>query len=281
MNYTLIETDELIAYMHFLPEYVQDAIRQKDTCVIGGFDEEGRITCIGVFSYALADKREAELLYLYTREQYQGQGWAAGLLEYAERMLSFAGITMLSCMLTGEIELVSELSEFLKAHSFVPRIVNWHMYCYSYEQVAACPRLVSYKDSTYSFHPEKEEIRRIVSLDTQIPLEIGYVIRKEADVDNSLFYVNNNQLMMAILMGTGQSKYHFVKAIYLNPFMKRKDIMMSMFAHMTQDMPVKDTQQDRICFYSNHDKYGQFCRKMFGEPQKDYWIQRYEKKLLK
>lgn len=279
MNYSLIETEELTAYMHFLPEYVQQAIMQNQACVIGGFEQDGTMTCIGVFSYAAADRKEAELLYLYTREPFQGQGYAAGLLEYGEKVLAFAGITTLSCTLTGEIELVNEISEFLKSHSFTPQIVNWHMYVYSCEQIENCARLIPYKDSTYDFHCEKEEVRRILSQDTQLPLEVYYTIKKETDVDNSLFYVNKNQLMMAILMGTEQSQYHFIRGIYMNPHMTNKEAAFSMFAQMTKNMSVKDTKQDKICFYIDKGQYGRFCRSLFGEPQKDYWIQRYEKKL--
>ena len=279
MNYSLIAAEKWIAYMRFLPEHVQQAVRQNQTCVICGFNEENEITCIGVFSYAAINTREAELLYLYTREQHQGQGWAAGLLAYAEKMFTFAGITRLSCTLTGEMGLVNEVSEFLKAHSFVPQMANQHMYIYSFEQIAKCKRLMAYKSGTYKFHCEKEKLRLILLQDTQIPPEIRYIIEKETDVANSLFYIKNNKLMMAILIGLEQSQYHFIKTIYLNPDMKKKEIVVSMLSHMTEGMLVKDAEHDRVCFHINKDRYGEFCKNMFGEPQKDYLIQKYGKKI--
>lgn len=275
MNYDLIETEGLSEYLQFLPEYVQQIVGQNNACVIGGFDQENTLICIGVFSYEMADRKEAELLYLYTREQWRGQGWAAGLLEYGEEMLQYAGIRSFICSLTGEIEYVSEMSEFLRAHSYEPQIVNWHMYVYSCKQVASSPRLLSFKNNTYYFQCDKDTVRRILAQDTEIPLEIYQMIKRDTDVDKSLFYVNKNQLMMAILVGTEQSQYHFVKGIYLNPHMVQKEIAMSMFAQMAESMQVKDMEQGRICFYINKKQYGQFCKSLFGEPQKDYWIQRY------
>lgn len=279
MDYSLIETEGLSAYLRFLPEYAQQAVMQNDACVIGGFDQENALICIGVFSYEMADRKEAELLCLYTREQWRGQGWAAGLLAYGEKMLQYAGIRSLICSLTGEIGYVNEMSEFLKAHSYEPQIVNWHMYVYSCRQIASSSRLLPFKNDTYQFHCDKEMVRRILAQDTEIPLDIYQMIKRETDVDNSLFYVNKNQLMMAILMGAEQSQYHFVKGIYLNPHMTKKEIAMSMLAQMTESMHVKDMEQDKICFHINKNQYGQFCRSLFGDPQKDYWIQRYVKQL--
>lgn len=281
MEYKVLDTKGLEDALTFLPKQLQEILKKKDACIVGGFAEGETLACIGVFSYAAA-MDEAEISYLYTMEAYREQGAAAGLLAFAKELFLQAGVKLLSCNLAAKTELAESMYDFLVANGFSMQLSSWHILVYEYMRVAQSEKLKPFQTAnTMNFiNLGKRQLHYLLHEDASIPQMIREIIRQEADPAASLFYLVKRQLAASVIVDKGSDNAQTVRAMYLSTQTFNKAIILSMLAQTIKKAGMGDANTAKLYFCADNSQYMALYKNLFGEPFADYWVQRYELQLV-
>ena len=281
MEYRVLDTKGLEDSLTFLPQQAQESLKKSDACIIGGFAAKETLACIGVFSYAAAID-EAEICYLYTMEAYREQGAAAGLLGFAKKLLFQAGVKLLSCNLAAKTELAESMYDFLIANGFSMQLSSWHILVYEYMHVAQSEKLKPFQAAnTINFiNLDKRQLHYLLHEDASIPQMIQEIIRQEADPAASLFYLVKRQLAASVIVDKGSDNAQTVRAMYLNTQTFNKAIILSMLAQTIKKADMGESNMAKMYFCADNSQYMALYKNLFGEPFADYWVQRYELRLV-
>lgn len=283
MEYRILDSKSLGDSFSFLPRQVQENLQRNDACIIGGFvKEEEALACIGVFSYAIDRADGAELSYLYTMEAYREQGAAAGLLGFARELLLQAGVRRLSCNIAAKAEVAESMYNFLIANGFSMQLSNWHILVYEYTRVAQSGKLKPFQTAnTMKFvNLDKRQFHYLLHEDTSIPQMIRNIIRQEADPAVSLFYLIKGQLAASVIVNQETDNEQTVRAMYLSAQTLNKTIILNMLAQTIKRADMREQGTAKMYFCADNSQYMVLYKTLFGEPSVDYWVQRYELRLV-
>ncbi len=113
--YTLAASD-MDAFYGLLPDEVTENIGRRGYFVIGAVDDEYTLVSMAEFFIGLTPEGEcdAEVVYVYVKEPYRGQGIASQMVGKIHRILKKSGVGKSVALLEGD-----EIREFFKENGYI------------------------------------------------------------------------------------------------------------------------------------------------------------------
>lgn len=283
MEYSLLTPDEVTQELTFLPEDILSSIKKgRGWVMIGQEDSQSPVITIAAFRQ-MAEKGAIELVYIFTRPEDREEGCALGLLEAAGRIFLRNKIERIVCVPIGSREQILDFTQFLMLCDFEPLMLDGHIYTYSKQQLMDSTTLKPYLEkSTKNYtHLTQGEMRYYArTMDKELPAAFYSGLLNDCDPEKSIFVIHNNSIYGAVLLSRNETdkKRDELLNIYINPKWEHFREIICMLAQVIKEMPA---DREGIDIVMNHDRMRQLFDYVFGEPQIDCWVQRYEKDLNK
>ncbi len=113
--YTLAASD-MEAFYGLLPSEVTDSVGKRGYFVIGAVDDDYTLISMAEFFIGITSEGEcdAEVVYVYVKEPYRGQGVASQMIGKIHRILKKSGVGKSVALLDAE-----EIREFFKENGYI------------------------------------------------------------------------------------------------------------------------------------------------------------------
>ena len=207
---------------------------------------------------------------------------ASSILHYAAEMFLPTGAEKLCINLTGMAQNTQVLHNFFMKEHFLPLVQDWHILAYDMGRITS-NEFISQCRGNGSIHFQTLN-RRMLSYmlheDSSIPKIIKEIIRTEADWGKSLFYQAQGKLAAGVMVEENGADDVSVHALYINPHLKNRAVLLSMLASAVDNAKVKPSMQVKVYFYVDDSRHMEVYRQLFGAPDEDYRVERYEKELI-
>ncbi len=281
MNYQLLTGHQLAAELTFLPEDIQKNISASKAWAMIG-TEEGRddIITFGVFQ-KMAEKGAIELSYIYTQPDDREEGCALGLLNAAGEIFLQNGIEKIVCMPMGTREELTEFTHFLLLCEFEAVLLDGHISVYDKGQLADSKTMAPYLakiQKAYTHLSDREMRYYARTMDKQLPARFRAELMGDCDAKKSIFITKQDKIEAGILIGSADEKQDrdTLLDVYLNPAWSHKQEIMFMLASVIKDL---SDDSEGVNITVDDENYRKLYTYIFGEPETDCWVQRYEKVL--
>lgn len=282
MNYRLLTGQQLGEVLTFLPEKVRENIRKgRGWLMVGEEENNNRILTMAAFQLSAEERGSFELAYIYTVPEAREEGYAMELLYEAEKILGESGVKKILCMLMGEREEIVDFTHFLLLAGFEPVILDGHICSYTRKKLLESKVLEPFyatKGKTYT-HLDRGEMRYYArEQGEKLPQRFRDELLGDCDVKKSIFAIENGRLRGGVLLGTPEKEKGRAKLlnVYVDPEWKQKQQILAMLAQVVRglredikgiDIAIDDERVRKLLAY------------VLGEAEKDYWVQRYEKRI--
>lgn len=279
MNYRLLTADELSANLSFLDDEIKEKIDKHCGWLVIGQNDEKEIITVGAFVFDAVRKDTVELRYIYTKPEERENGWAMGMLYYAEKLFYNEGIRRFICCPTGMMDELMEFSGFLGMAGFEPVELDWHVYRYERGKLAGAKALQPYMefDGKRFLKLSHSEIKYYLrSDDTKMPMRVRDNIMRDCDPDNSIFAVENGRIVAAVLARAENMAETNILNVYIYPAWNKKQQILAMLALLVKKLP-KSVNYLNLAIDSENVRA--LYNYAFGNPDADYWVQCYERAL--
>lgn len=279
MQYRLWTAAQLPERIDFFPETVMERIRRHSGWVIAGINEKEEMVTFGVFLLSEQEPDVLELAWLYTIPEEREEGYAMGLLYYAEALFFRQGIRRFRCMLEGTREEILDASTVLELAEFDPLEQDWHVYSYDRKKLLESKPLQPFRNlpGKYFHHLDRAEIRYFSKeKKDNFSFRLKNGLFWNCDTEKSLFAVEKGQIVAAVLILQEDQKHLDVLNLYIFPEWKKKQQILVMLAQALEQLP---ECVSHVNLAVDEERLRVLYEYMFGVPETDYWVQRYEKEL--
>ncbi len=281
MRYDVIDSLTCKEEFNYLPKPVRNEMKKSTSFLICGSTEAEDVACVGVFTVNEKKKENGNLLWIYTKEEYREQGIASGLLAHGEELLAQMGIKNLNCQITATMDLAEEMYEFLVSHGFEMELSNWHIYEYSRKKVeAALENVIPEKNRRTYQHIGSKELHYRLKEDASIPPRMKEIFLQEGEADKSIFLFQNNMLQAGIPAEREPNGDCSICALYIHKDeMENPARLLLILEQIIRESVLSNKKECSVYFCVDHVKYKKLYQKLFGDPEQDYWIQSYKRRI--
>lgn len=262
----------------FLPVVLQEAIKQGRGWLMVGEDEQKAIQTVGVFTLREDMAHTMELAYIYTVPEARVLGYAMGLLYTAENFFMKNGITHLVSSPFGKKEDIYDVTQFLFLAGFEPVMMDGHVYIYDRNKILQRDVLKPYMNSTQNKYIRLSQ-REINYYNRNMADQLPGLFRSlltECDENRSLFAVENDEIMAAILVGKDRREKVELLNIYVNPKWKGNKQLLTMLVQVLKEIKQDNCEIDILV---DNEKLRKLLQYVLGEADTDLWVQHYIKEL--
>lgn len=296
MKYRLLIGEELGEELTFLPEKIRENIRKGRGWLIVGQEEEkdrigrdekteaeeGRILTMAALQLRAGEGGCMELAYIYTLPEAREEGYAMELLYEAEKILRECGVKKILCMLTGKRQEILDFTHFLLLAGFEPVILDGHIYTYNRKELLESKALEPFcvTDGKAFSHLDWGQMRYYArEQGDKLPRRFREELLGDCNPKKSIFAIEKGRLRGAILMGTPKKEKDHAQLlnVYVDPGWKQKQQILAMLGQVVGELG-EDTQGIAIAI--DDERVRKLLTYVLGEAQEDYWVQRYEKRII-
>ncbi len=277
MEYIMLNKSQTEELSDFLPEDIKKKLKDGNACVIGGARNE-LLVCIGVFAFDEFSENNGECLYIYTNPDSRNQGYAAGLILYAEDLFMQKGLRRMCFNLTAQEETLDEWSRFLSELGYLSVDLDWQIFQYDLTAIEKNPLVERFTGREFSFHNlDRRQISYMIHEDKNLPGKIKDIIRTEADWDKSLFYPVQGHLAAGVIIRDNGEDDLSIHALYISSHLKNRSILLVMLARAVDILGSTKNYRAKVYFYVEKKNQAEAYEKLFGPPRESYQVRRLEK----
>lgn len=277
MEYIMLNKSQTEALADFLPEDIRRKLNDGNACVIGGAKNE-ILVCVGVFAFDEFSENNGECLYLYTNPDSRNQGYATGLILYAEDLFMKKGLRRMCFNLSAKGGTLEEWGAFLSELGYLPVDLDWQIFQYDFSAIEANPQVRRFTGDEFSFHNlDRRQIAFMINEDSTLPRKIKDIIRREADWDRSLFYPVQGHLAAGVMIRDNGEEDLSIHALYISSHLKNRSILLVMLARAVENLKTGKNYKAKVYFYIEKKDQAEAYEKLFGLPRESYRVRRFEK----
>lgn len=265
----------------------EDAIKQCEQnggfAVLARNEEHTGVLGIAVCVVDDSVRNGLKLSYLLVEPTLRRQGIATALLEKTFAFARELSLEVMQCDFARELADAAVLSLFLKAAGFAPVILNWHILTYRPETLLrsdALGRIDSAAIDRMLTRLSKGEVSYLCRYDESLPPYIRSLLKHSANVENSIFYCTGRSIQGCALVGPVQENGLSLLDIYLNSHVKQQVILLYMLAYLFGKEEDLMQRVRTVYLHVIDENCYRLYRKVFGAPERDYCVQRYERELV-
>ena len=279
MEYMMLDQLQTAQIADFLPRDIKEKLETENACVIGGIQREILVS-LGVFAFDEFSENNGECLYLYTNPDCRNNGYASGLVLYAEELFAQKGLRRMCFNLTAPGDKQEEWSKFLSELGYLPVDLDWQIFQYDFQSVEKNPNIVRFSGNEFAFHSlDRRQISHMIHEDQSMPRKIKDVIRKEADWEKSLFYPVQGHLAAGVMIRDNGENDLSIHALYISSHLKNRSILLVMLARAVNTLKSAKSADAKVYFYVEQKRQAEAYEKLFGKPRESYLVRRLEKVL--
>ena len=295
MKYRLLTGEQLGEVLTFLPEEIRENIRKGRGWLMVGQEEkdrigrdekteteEGRILTMAALQLRAGEGGCMELAYIYTLPEAREEGYAMELLYEAEKILTKCGVKKILCMLTGKRQEILDFTHFLLLAGFEPVILDGHICIYNRKELLESQVLKPFyaaAGKTYT-NLDRGEMRYYArEQGKKLPQRFRDELLGNCDAKKSVFAIENGRLRGAILLGSSEKEKGRAELlnVYVDPRWEQKQQILSMLVQVLRKLR-EDVKEIAIAI--DDERVRKLLTYVLGEAEKDYWVQRYEKRIM-
>lgn len=295
MKYRLLTGEQLGEVLTFLPEEIRENIRKGRGWLMVGQEEkdrigrdekteteEGRILTMAALQLRAGEGGCMELAYIYTLPEAREEGYAMELLYEAEKILRKCGVKKILCMLTGKRQEILDFTHFLLLAGFEPVILDGHICIYNRKELLESQVLKPFyaaAGKTYT-NLDRGEMRYYArEQGKKLPQRFRDELLGNCDAKKSVFAIENGRLRGAILLGSSEKEKGRAELlnVYVDPRWEQKQQILSMLVQVLRKLR-EDVKEIAIAI--DDERVRKLLTYVLGEAEKDYWVQRYEKRIM-
>ncbi len=295
MKYRLLTGEQLGEVLTFLPEEIRENIRKGRGWLMVGQEEkdrigrdekteteEGRILTMAALQLRAGEGGCMELAYIYTLPETREEGYAMELLYEAEKILRKCGVKKILCMLTGKRQEILDFTHFLLLAGFEPVILDGHICIYNRKELLESQVLKPFyaaAGKTYT-NLDRGEMRYYArEQGKKLPQRFRDELLGNCDAKKSVFAIENGRLRGAILLGSSEKEKGRAELlnVYVDPRWEQKQQILSMLVQVLRKLR-EDVKEIAIAI--DDERVRKLLTYVLGEAEKDYWVQRYEKRIM-
>lgn len=283
MKYRLLTGEQLGEVLTFLPEEIRENIRKgRGWLMVGEEEKKDRILTMAAFQLRAGEGGCVELAYIYTVPEAREEGYAQELLYESEKLLSKSGVKKIVCMLTGEREEIVDFTHFLLLSGFEPVILDGHICIYNRKELLESQVLKPFyaaAGKTYT-NLDRGEMRYYArEQGKKLPRRFRDELLGNCDAKKSVFAIENGRLRGAILLGSSEKEKGRAELlnVYVDPRWEQKQQILSMLVQVLRKLR-EDVKEIAIAI--DDERVRKLLTYVLGEAEKDYWVQRYEKRIM-
>lgn len=281
MKYEIQNIDQLDILREYLsPEIMKQA--EELGGIVGIARDDAGDTVTGIVVCIIDDSviNGAKLSYLYVAKDFRREHIATNMLDEVCKFLKKIEIKVLQCDIVGEIQGVVPWSAFLRSAGFEPLILNWHVLEYEPAVLIKNNKLEQIyngdMDNLFSTVSAQEAAYLCRQSET-LPFYLKSLIKSNADVSNSIFYLNGSNIMGCALVRTEQNGSLSLLDIYIDPRTKQPILLLYMLAYLFRTNGRLLKKINKVYVHVIDEKCRKLYFNVFGNPMSDYRVQRYEK----
>ncbi len=283
MLYDFFNINEVgFLHQYLTPEEVNQAAENGGFAIIAR--EKEIVTGIAIVIMDETLENVAKLSYLYVLEGYRGSHIGQELLREVEGYLKKLDIEKLRCDYTGIMRDVVGLSQFMEKAGFEPVILNWHILEYDADALIQGHKLEKLDTSIVGNrikHLTTEDAAYLCNKDKDIPAYIKTLIRENADLKKSVFCIQKEQIQECVLVSRTENGEMSLLEIYVNPRGKQQVILLYMLADVLSREHLEKLHIQKVFVHVVDNRCYQLYLGLFGNPMRDFRVQRYEKQITK
>ena len=268
---------------NFLPALVNGLLDNPATICLALLDDN-EILGLAVYTYDSEKYNEIKLRYIYVREDKRGKGYAGTLLEMAEEYFKKAGILYVSSKVFTQTDQSARVLKFMRAKGFKPLSLNSKYLMYYKQDLKESVFNSKQKDmkaltnKVYAYNDlDSHKLQKFIS--------VLSVKRKDLDIEENMdlvydrYFVHNGDIVAYMKINEIAPNRLLISKYYVDQS-KPEVTGFAIPAMIASFMGVVDAFNEDdtiISMQLNSDSLYEAIKKIFGEAERDAYIQEYIK----